>query len=321
MRILITGSQGTIGRPLVEELRNRGHEVWGCDLMHAADPQYVRADVADSHQLHRVFSRSKPDAVYHLAAEFGRHNGELYTEQLWRTAMIGTRYVLELCDLFGARLFFASSSEVYGEHADEIELRENQLELLVPQLPNEYALSKYANEKQIEAFRGYSDIDVTVLRFFNAYGPGEPWHSFRSVVALFCDKALRGQRLPVFKGYHRTFMYVDDFIPTLANVCEAELQWRVYNIGGKDYRSVHELARIVVDEVAKAEAKAVWEMDQIELIPEDRHNTRSKRPEIWRAQQDLGHDPRVMLEEGVPLTLEWMRSRRHDLEPIQNEPA
>ena len=74
-RILVTGSKGTLGDPLVAELRARGHEVWGCDLQHQADQQYFRADVANYRQLERVFEQ-KYDYVYHLAAEFGRINGE-----------------------------------------------------------------------------------------------------------------------------------------------------------------------------------------------------------------------------------------------------
>ena len=89
MRILVTGSLGTLGRPLVAELRERGHQVWGTDLTHHGDPQYIRADVANLAQLQKAFAAARPDAVYHLAAEFGRLNGEQYTEQLWRSAMVG----------------------------------------------------------------------------------------------------------------------------------------------------------------------------------------------------------------------------------------
>jgi dTDP-glucose 4,6-dehydratase len=300
VRILVTGSLGTLGRPLVVELRERGHEVWGTDLTHDGDPQYTRADVANFAQLERAFEAARPDAIYHLAAEFGRLNGEQYTEQLWRSAMVGTRNVLELSAEHDTHLLFASSSEVYGE-AEEDLLDEELTDRQVIFHPNEYALSKWANERQILAFQGWKpELRATRLRFFNAYGPGEPYNPYRSVVALFCAKALAGEALPVFRGYHRTFMYIDDFIPTLANACEADLRHDVYNIGGTDFRSVEELAQIVSGEVADGQG-------EIELIPEDLHNVRSKRPDISRAREDLGHDPRVTLEEGVPPTAEWMR--------------
>src|SRR5262245_41609530 len=115
MRILVTGSEGTLGKPLVRELRQRGHEVWGCDRIHSADPEFIRADIAEGRQLATVYDAARPEFVYHLAAEFGRHNGEDFYEDLWRTGAIGTRNILELTKLTGARLAFASSSEIYGE--------------------------------------------------------------------------------------------------------------------------------------------------------------------------------------------------------------
>lgn len=297
MRILVTGSLGVLGRPLVSELRARGHEVWGCDLSHDPDPQYIRADVAEHRQLQQAFMRSHPDAVYHLAAEFGRLNGEAFTEQLWRTAMVGTRNVLEGCRQYGARLFFASSSEIYGDSKAEV-FDEELPEREVIFHPNEYALSKWTNERQILSHQARHGTDVTRLRFFNSYGPGEYANSYRSVVALFCQKALKGIPLPVYRDYWRSFVYIDDFTPTLANVCEAELRHDVYNIGGSDFRSTEDLARIVLDAAGGGE---------VELIDEDRHNVRVKRADITRASEDLGHDPQITLEEGVPLTLAWMK--------------
>ena len=93
MKIAVTGHLGTIGRPLVAALRAKGHEVIGIDLRHDVDG--VRADVADFRQLERAVP-ADIDLMYHLAAEFGRHNGEDYYEQVWRTNAIGTKNVLTL---------------------------------------------------------------------------------------------------------------------------------------------------------------------------------------------------------------------------------
>jgi len=93
MKILVTGSRGTLGAPLVRELRARGHDVWGCDLQHSADPQYERVDISEFRQVQRVLERGRFDLVYHLAAEFGRNNGEEYYEQLFTRC---TRMMLSL---------------------------------------------------------------------------------------------------------------------------------------------------------------------------------------------------------------------------------
>jgi dTDP-glucose 4,6-dehydratase len=297
-RILVTGSEGTLGKPLVRELRRRGHEVWGCDLQHQADPEYTRADVAEFRQLERVFERPY-DYVYHLAAEFGRINGEEYYETLWRTNVIGTRNVLELQRRRGFALIFASSSEIYGDHhratlTEDIPLNESIIQ------HNDYATTKWVNEIQIMNFEKRFAIRCMRLRFFNAYGPGELYHNYRSVVCLFCYRALRGLPYEVYEGYHRVFMYIDDFIPTLANACERFKAGEVLNIGGEDYRSVHELSDLILTHLGRDDSL-------VSYLPEDRHNVQNKRPDISKAKMLLDHDPKTTLEHGVPRTVEWMK--------------
>ena len=300
VRVLITGVLGTLGTPLADELRERGHEVFGVDLAHCDQEQdrYMRADVGDYRQIERAFIEYQPDAVYHLAAEFGRWNGERHFEQIFSSNYLGTRNVLELCHQGDARLIFASSSEIYGTCDEEVLYEELSDERPLWQ-PNEYALSKWANEVQIVNFSRRHDLDAVRLRFFNAYGPGEHYHPYRSVVALFCHRALHGIPWEVYKGYYRTFMFQDDFTPTLANVLEQGKTGAVYNIGGNDYRSVEELSDLILAETGA-------DPDLVTYLPEDVHNVKSKRPDNTKAIRDLGHNPTVKLEEGVPRTLGWM---------------
>lgn len=299
MNILVTGSNGTLGKPLVRELLRRGHTVWQCDLQHQRDPNYIRADVANYRQMERVLSASTFDYVYHLAAEFGRINGEEYYETLWQTNVIGTRNILELQRKKGFRLIFASSSEIYGD-ATQTWLGE-KLPQHVPIIQhNDYAISKWVNEVQIMNFEKRYGNECMRLRFFNAYGPGEYYHHYRSVVCLFCYRALHGIPYDVYKGYHRVFMYIDDFIPTLANTCESFIRGGVVNIGGVEYRSVEDLSRLILDCLGKDD-------HLVRYLPEDKHNVVNKRPDITLAKATLGHDPSVTLETGIPKTIEWMR--------------
>ena len=80
MKILVTGGLGVVGRPLVNALRKKGHDVWSVDLHHNWDAQYIRCDVGKFRQLNEVFRIANFDFVYHLAAEFGRQNGEDFYE-------------------------------------------------------------------------------------------------------------------------------------------------------------------------------------------------------------------------------------------------
>lgn len=297
-KILVTGGSGTIGRPLVEELRRRGHDVWITETSHQPDSQSMRADVAEYRQIERVVEMGF-DYVYHLAAEFGRLNGEEYFETLWKTNVIGTRNVLELQRRLGFKLIFSSSSEIYGDVHAEILREDIPLNHSIIQ-QNDYAVTKWVNEIQIMNFETRFDTQTMRLRFFNAYGPGEFYHPYRSVVCLFCYRALHDIPYSVFEGYHRVFMHIDDFIPTLANACDNFRPGEVVNIGGSEYRSVHELSDLVLGYLGKGDSL-------IEYLPEDKHNVLNKRPDIAKAQELLGHNPKITLEEGVPQTIDWMR--------------
>jgi len=300
-RILVTGSDGTLGRPLVAELRRRGHTVTGCDLHHGADEQGIRADVREHRQLERVMREAGPfDYVYHLAAEFGRLNGEEYYETLWTTNVIGTRHVLELQREHGFRLVFASSSDIYGDRHEEILTEDIPLQKSIIQ-HNDYATTKWVNEIQIMNFEKRHGSEIVRLRFFNAYGPGEYYHKYRSVVCLFAYRALHDLPYQVYKGYHRVFMYIEDFTPTLANACENFKPGEVYNVGGTEFVSVEHMSNVLLDHLGKSD-------DLVDYLPEDAHNVQNKRPDISKAARDFGHDPAITLEEGIPRTVDWMRA-------------
>ena len=88
-KILITGGSGFIGTNLTDELRSRGHEVWTCDILQGEDPQHLKADTGAYQQMDSILRQHKFDYVYHLAAEYGRWNGEDHYENLWRTNTVG----------------------------------------------------------------------------------------------------------------------------------------------------------------------------------------------------------------------------------------
>jgi len=285
-----------LGTRLVKELIGRGHEVWGCDLQHRRGHGYIRADVSNYRQMERIFDSNKYDYVYHLAAEFGRINGEEYYDTLWQTNVVGTRNILEIQKRRGFRMIFASSSEIYGEIKADYLKEDMKPE---PQ-KNDYAISKWVCEIQCNNFRERYNNKIMVLRFFNSYGPGELYTPYRSVVCLFCYKALHGLAYEVYKGYYRVFLHFYDFIPTLANACESFIDGEIINIGGREYRSVEELSNIILKELGKTDVL-------VKYLSEDKHNIASKRPDITKAENFLSHNPIITLEEGIQNTLAWMK--------------
>ncbi len=298
MKIAVTGHMGTLGAPLMKALLQDGHDVFGIDLQHSAIGD--RADIANMHQL-ACMMPPHVEMVFHLAAEFGRHNGEDYNEQLWRTNVVGTKNLLHLQGKYGFKMVFASSSEVYGEVKKE-RLTEADVASHPSALTNDYAISKWVNEAQIANATREWNTETMVLRFFNAYGPGEYYHAYRSVVCLFCYRALMGLPYTVYDGYHRVFQYSDDLISTLAGCTENFYPGKTINVGGTEYRSVDDMHRIVSDVVGVSPSR-----NTVTHLPQDGHNIVNKRPDISLAQRYLAHNPIVPLEDGIVRTVDWMR--------------
>jgi dTDP-glucose 4,6-dehydratase len=310
MKILITGSEGTLGKPLVSLLEKRGHNVFGVDLAHNHKTNYMRADITESRQVEHAFETFKPDITYNLAAEFGRVNGEIYYEQLWKTNQIGNANIIKACLKYNSKFILAGSSEAYGD-SNEPWLREEQLDTQAPLFHNQYALSKWAQEQQTFLAAKNDGLKAVVLRFFNSFGPGEFYSPYRSVVCLFCYRLMFGIPIDVYKNYHRVFMYVDDWANTVANVAERfdtlpkgnrPSGVPVYNIGGTEYRNIEELVAIVQKLLPVSEFTQT-----INYFEQEAHNVTNKRPDLFLATRDLGHNPVVSLEDGVEKTIEWLK--------------
>lgn len=305
MKIIVTGHQGTLGAPLFEALVDRGHAVYGIDKEHD-DGAGIRADVGEFRQLDaalRHYEVSSDTTVYHLAAEFGRHNGEEYAEQLWRTNVVGTHNLLLCQRAMRYRLIFASSSEIYGEGPFDREMMDEEMPTRCPpRHHNDYAMSKWVNEQQIRNVVRRWGTESMILRFFNAYGPGEYYTPYRSVIALFVYRALSGLPYTIFEGYSRVFQYVGDFIRTLAGVVEKFQAGETINIGGSEYRPVADAHKIISAQLGLDPYRP-----HVQWEEKDGHNTVSKRPDITKALILLGHKPHTTLENGIAATIAWMR--------------
>lgn len=298
-RILVTGGLGVVGSHVTRILRQRGHEVWIADLPHHHDPQYLRCDVGSFRQLERVFDGRSFDYVYHLAAEFGRWNGEDYYDTLWRSNAVGTKNVLRMQERLGFRLIFTSSSEVYGDY-EGVMVESVMDEVEVRQL-NDYAITKWVNEMQILNSTEMFATETVRVRLFNTYGEGEYYSPYRSVNCLFTYRALHGQPYTVYLDHHRTSSYITDTARTMANIADAFKPGEVYNIAGTEYHDVKTLSDLILAEVGIGD-------DLVTYKEAEPFTTRNKRVDVAKAVADLGHESRVTLAEGVAMTVAWMRS-------------
>ncbi|MHB2149534.1 NAD-dependent epimerase/dehydratase family protein [Calditrichota bacterium LG25] len=311
MRILVTGSKGVIGKKLVEELKSRGHEVFGCDIQHhpgeigyiqkmsSEEWVYSRCDIGEYRQIERVIKKAGPfDLVYNCAAEFGRWNGEDYFEQMWKSNLIGLKNIIRLQEELGFKLVHFSSSEVYGDY--EGIMKEEVMDNIEIKQLNDYAISKWANEMQIRNSMAMFGTQTVIVRLFNTYGPGEYYHPYRSVNCKFCYHALNNLPITVFRGHYRSSTYVDDSVRTIANIADNFISGRVYNIGSNQFHDIETLANIIWEYTGAS--KDLIQYKESEIL-----TTKIKKVDIQLAIDELGHKETVSLEEGVKRTIDWMR--------------
>lgn len=312
MRILVTGSKGVVGQKLVKELEDKGHSVFGADILHHPGEigfvqnmsgelwNYSRCDIGEFRQIERIIEKAGPfDFVYNCAAEFGRWNGEDYYEQVWKSNLIGLKNLIRLQEKHKFRMVHFSSSEVYGDY--EGTMAESIMETIEIKQMNDYAISKWANEMQIRNSRIMFNTETVIVRLFNTYGPGEYYHPYRSVNCKFCYHALFGLPITVYKGHFRSSTYVDDCVRTVGNISDNFIDGNVYNIGSNQFHDIETLAEVIW-EYTGAERNLITYAESEVLT------TKIKKLDNESSIRDLDHKESVNLEMGVKLTIDWMKN-------------
>lgn len=298
--ILVTGGKGFIGTNLTKELRSRGHEVWTCDVTQSEDPRHFKADVYAYQQMESLLRRQRFDTVYHLAAEYGRWNGEDHYDNLWRTNVIGTKNMLRLQEQHRFRMVFFSSAEVYGDY-DGL-MSEDVMDRLPIKQMNDYAISKWAGELQCLNHAAMFGVEVVRVRPVGCYGPHEYYSRYRGVIPIFVYHALKGLPFTVHRGHKRIFDYVEDTCRTFANIVDNFIPGAVYNVGGREEwaTSIEELAEIVLEATGASRSL-------VEYRGAEGFTTRVKMVDFSRARRDLKHDPQIDIREGVRRYVAWAR--------------
>jgi dTDP-glucose 4,6-dehydratase len=299
-RILVTGGLGFIGSNLVPELKKRGHDVWVCDLFNSEGPNYTRCDVNKSRQLDRLFDQHDFEYVYHLAAEYGRWNGEEYYENLWMTNVIGTKNLIRIQEQKKFRMIFFSSAEVYGDW--EGKMSENVMDTIPIKQMNDYAMTKWVGELQCLNSAAMFGTETVRVRPVNAYGPHEHYSPYRGVIPMFIYKALHHQPYTVYMGHKRIFDYVEDTCRTFANIVDNFKPGEVYNVGAKEEweHDIKYVSDLILNTLGQDDSNITYK----EAEP---FTTKVKHIDFAKIRKDLNHDPKISIEEGIPLAVKWMK--------------
>lgn len=298
--ILVTGGAGFIGTNLTNELRRRGHDVRTLDIKSSGDPLHFRADVTYFQQLEAYFYKHKFDFVYHLAAEYGRWNGEDHYDNLWRVNVVGLKHMLRLQERHRFKMISFSSAEVYGDYMGK--MSESVMDEIPIKQMNDYAISKWAGELQCLNHAEMFGVEVVRVRPVNCYGPHEYYDSYRGVVPIFVHKCLKEEPFTVHKGHMRIFDYVSDTVRTFANIVDNFIPGEVYNVGSnEDWEiSIEKLAKIVIEATGANPSLATYK-------GEEAFTTKVKKMDFSKIRRDLNHKAEVDIVEGVKRYADWMK--------------
>jgi len=307
-RILITGGAGFIGSSLAEKLAEDAHNfvVVVDDLstgnIHkipkANNVRFVKCDVNDWRDLSGVMYAQAFDYVFHYAAVVGVQRTLDNPVKVLKD-LSGIRNLLSFAKNSGVkRVYFASSSEVYGESINFPQHEETTP--LNSRLP--YAIVKNASEAYLKAFHTEYGLEYTIFRFFNTYGPKQ---SRDFVVSRFIARALKNHPIEIYGDgqQKRTFCYINDNIDATTTAFRKNLFVNdVVNIGGADEITILDLAKKII-KVTKSKSKIVH------LPPLPEGDMTRRKPDLGRMNKLLQRKP-MALEDGLKKIL---RDTKHIL--------
>ncbi|MSR23459.1 MAG: SDR family oxidoreductase [Gemmatimonadetes bacterium] len=308
MRIVLTGAAGFLGSHLASRFLDEGFEVVGVDNMITGSPENVaRLQERDGFSFRRhdvstpLYVEGSVDGVLHFASAASPVDYIEFPIQTLKVGSLGTHNTLGLARAKGARYILASTSEVYGDPEVHPQ-REDYWGHVNPIGPRGvYDEAKRFAEAITMAYYRVHGVRVRIARIFNTYGEHMRPSDGR-VVSNFIVQAIRGEPLTVYGAGQQTrsFCYVSDLIEGLFRLYSSEHVGPV-NLGNPNEFTVLELAQIVLGEVGSR--------SEIIYGPLPTDDPKVRQPDISRARELLGWEPRVELRDGVRRTIPYFRRR------------
>ncbi len=311
MNFLVTGGAGFIGSHVCERLLRCGHAVWALDnLDNFYDPQlkrrnlrevqclgkpfeFVQGDLNDRKLLGELMGRVRFDQVVHLAARAGVQPSLAEPADCVRVNVEGTVNLLEAARLNGAgKIIMASSSSVYGVNS-KVPFSEGDpiFSAISP-----YAASKLACEALGHVYHHVYGLDIVVLRFFTVYGarqrPDLAIHKFAALIHA-------GLPIPVFGdgSTARDYTHIDDILDGIMACTEKKFGYEIFNLGESQAVKLNRLIELLEAALGK-KARINWQPLQPGDVP-------LTCADISKARANLGYNPRVKIEQGIPRFVDW----------------
>lgn len=303
--ILVTGGAGFLGSHLCEKLLASGHQVLCLDNYFTGRKENIRHLIGHpSFEIirHDVTEpiRLEVDQIFNLACPASPRHYQFNAIKTVKTSVLGACNVLGLAKRTGARVFQASTSEVYGDPAVHPQPESYWGHVNPIGIRSCYDEGKRVAETLFFDYHRQHGVDIRIARIFNTYGPRMQSDDGR-VVSNFIVQALRGEDLTVYGdgSQTRSFCYVDDLVDGFVRLMDTEGLTGPVNLGNPGEFTMLELAERVIGMVG-GESRVVHR-----TLPAD--DPRQRRPDITLAQEQLGWQPQVPLEQGLERTIKYFR--------------
>jgi dTDP-glucose 4,6-dehydratase len=315
MRCLVTGAAGFIGSHLCDRLLAEGHEVVGMDnfitgdqanLAHLAGHSkflFIRHDVSNF-----IFVPGKIDAVLHFASPASPNPNSPYGYlnlpiQTMKAGALGTHNTLGIARERGARFLLASTSEIYGDPLEhpQVESYWGHVDPIGPR--SVYDEAKRFAEALTMAYHRFHGVDTRVVRIFNTFGPRMHLDDGR-VVPNFLKQGLSKIPLTVYGdgSQTRSFCYIDDLVEGIYRLLLSQ-EHNPVNIGNPTETTILDFAETI--------NKLTDNQAGLEFKPQQRGegDPQRRQPDISRAREILGWEPKVSLQEGIKLTIPYFKEK------------
>jgi dTDP-glucose 4,6-dehydratase len=310
-RVLITGGAGFIGSHLCDRFLAEGHEVVCMDnlltgdtenIAHIRDPRFafVHYDVTNY-----IYIEGRVDYILHFASPASPLDYMEFPIQTLKVGSLGTHKALGLAKAKGARFLLASTSEVYGDPLIHPQ-GEDYWGNVNPVGPRGvYDEAKRFAEAMTMAYQRTHRVDTRIVRIFNTFGPRMRLRDGRAIPA-FSTQALRGEDVTVFGdgSQTRSFCYVSDLVEGLYRLVtrppSLETQYPV-NLGNPHEMTVLEMAEEIIRETG-SRSRIVFKP-----LPED--DPKVRQPDIRRAREILGWEPKVPVIDGLSQTIAYFKKK------------
>lgn len=311
MNILVTGGAGFIGSHIVDRLVKEGHTVSVVDdlsngnlrnLTQVKDKIHFHRHSITSAQLSDIFSKEKPEVIFHLAAHINVRNSLKDPSHDANVNIVGSLNVLENARMFGVKkiIFSSTGGAIYGE-TDNVPTTEAE----TPHPISHYGIAKFSVEQYLFLYKHIYNLDYVILRYANVYGPRQDPIGEAGVVSIFINNILQGKECRINGDGKQTrdYTFVADVVEANMLALQKTPEHKFFNIGTGKETDVNVLYQNIETAVEKISKKKGTMFHGPQLPGEVARSCL----DATRAKQELGWTPRVELLEGLKKTAEFFK--------------